>query len=83
MPGNFKTAFADAIRVLRTLIHEVLGAFFVALAVFGGSSAVQEYQDYARSPEAGIGRTALAVVFAVAMLAFGLHSFWKARKVGK
>jgi hypothetical protein len=69
--------------VLRVLMHEVLGAFFVALAVIGGSSVVQEYQRYSTTPETGIGRITLAVSFSVAMLAFGVHSFWRARKVRK
>ena len=83
MAGIFRTIFGDALRVLRILLHEVLGAFFIALAVIGGTSVVQEYQRYSTAPEAGLGRIALAVVFSASMLAFGVHSFWRARKVRK
>ena len=83
MAEIFRTVFGDALRVLRTLIHEVLGAFFVALAVVGGSSVVQEYQRYSATPETGVWRIALAVAFSTAMLAFGVHSFRRARKVRK
>jgi hypothetical protein len=83
MAGTFRTVFGDAIRVLRTLVHEVLGAFFIALAVIGGSSAVQEYQTYSNAPGTGVWRITLAVIFSAGMLGFGLHSFWKARRIQK
>ena len=83
MAGRFRTAFKDAFKVAHTIVLEVLGAFFLALAIIGGSSVVQEYQRYGNSPEDGVWRLALAAVFTVSMFAFGIHSFWKARKVRK
>ena len=83
MAGRFRTAFKDAIRVAHTLVLEVLGAFFLALAIIGGSSVVQEYTRYGNSPDDGVWRLGLAGVFAVSMFAFGIHSFWKARKIRK
>ena len=83
MLGRFKTAFKDAFRVAHTLVLEVLGAFFLALFILGITSIVQEYQRYGDNPEQGIWRVLLALVFSVSMLGFGLHSFWKARKIQK
>ncbi len=81
MAGRFRTAFRDAFRVAHTLALEVLGAFFLALFILGVTSIVQEYQRYGDDPEQGFWRLGLAVVFSVSMLGFGLHSFWKARKI--
>ena len=83
MPGKFRKAFSDAFRVAHTLVLEVLGAFFLALCILGITSIVQEYQRYGNDSEPGIWRLGLAVIFSVSMLGFGLHSFWKARKIQK
>jgi hypothetical protein len=83
MAGRFITAFKDTLRVLRTFVHEVIGGFFLALAIIGGTSVVQELRRYTADAETGIWRIGLAGIFSLAMLAFGLHSFWKARKIQK
>ena len=57
------------------------GAFFLALAVIGVTSVIQEYRVYSSTPEAGVWRVGLALLFTLAMAVFGFHSFWKARKV--
>jgi hypothetical protein len=83
MAGRLRTAFRDAIRVLHTFTLEVIGGFFLALAVIGGTSVFQEYQRWSNGQDGAAWRVALALVFFVAMLGFGLHSFWKARKLQK
>jgi hypothetical protein len=83
MAGRFRTAFKDAFRVLHTLTLEVLGGFFLALAIIGGASVVPEYQRWAGEADVGVWRIALTVIFSVSMLGFGLHNFWKARKLRK
>ena len=83
MAGRFRTAFKDAFRVLHTLTLEVVGGFFLALAILGGASVVPEYQRWVAAPDTGVWRIALTVIFSVAMLGFGLHNFWKARKIRK
>ena len=83
MAGRFVIAFRDAIRVLHTFGLEVIGGFFVALAIVGVTSVVQEYQRYSAGSGTGIWRLALAGSFSAAMLGFGLHSFWKAWKIRK
>lgn len=81
MAGRIRTAFRDAIRVLHTFALEVIGGFFLALAVIGGTSVVQEYQRWNDGQDGAVWRVVLAILFFVAMLGFGLHSFWKARKI--
>lgn len=83
MAGRIKSAFKDTFRILHTFALEVMGGFFVALALVGGTSVVQEYRRYTDGAEGAVWRVVLAVVFSVAMLAFGVHTFWKSRKVGK
>jgi hypothetical protein len=83
MAGRFRTAFKDAFRVLHTLTLEVIGGFFLALAIIGGASVVPEYQRWATASDGGVWRLALTVIFSVSMLGFGLHNFWKARKIRK
>ena len=83
MAGRFRTAFRDALRVLHTLTLEVLGGLFLALAIMGGASVVQEYQQYASDPERGVWRIALSAVFSICMLGFGVHNFWKSRTLQK
>ena len=83
MAGRFRTAFKDAFRVMHTLVLEVLGGFFLALAILGITSVIQEYQRYAAEPEDGSWALALSAIFTVSMLGFGIHSFWKARKIQK
>ena len=83
MAGRFRTAFKEALRVLHTLTLEVVGGFFLALAIIGGASVVPEYQRWAATPDDGVWRIVLTVVFSLCMLGFGLHNFWKARKIRK
>ena len=83
MAGRFRTAFKDAFRVMHTLVLEVLGGFFLALAILGITSVVQEYQRYSTEPEEGSLALVLSLIFTGSMLAFGIHSFWKARKIRK
>jgi uncharacterized membrane protein len=83
MSGRFKTAFKDTIRVLHTFALEVIGGFFLALAIIGVTSVVQEYRRFVDDADVGLWRTLLALGFSLAMLVFGLQSFWKARKIQK
>jgi len=83
MAGRFITAFRDTFRVLRTFAHEVIGGFFLALGIVGATSIVQEVRRYSGGSSTGAWRLGLAVIFSLTMLAFGLHSFWKAWKTRK
>jgi hypothetical protein len=58
-----------------------MGTFFVALAVIGITSVVDEYRKYSSDAEYGFLRLSMSILFSGAMLLSGLHTFWKARKL--
>jgi len=71
--------FGDVIRILRQLWLEVTGAIFLALAAFGVPSAVREWRLLQQ--DGSWSRFAMTVVFIAMMGAFGIYSFWKARRI--
>jgi len=83
MPGRLRTAFQESFRVLHVLTLEVLGAFFLALAILGGADTVRQYQMYTSDAQTGVWRVALALMFTLLTLAFGVQSFWKVRRIRK
>jgi len=83
MAGRFRTAFRDSFRILHILTLEVLGAFFLALAILGGSDTVRQYQTYTSGSTSGTWRVVLALVFTLLTFFFGIQSFWKARRIRK
>jgi hypothetical protein len=83
MAGRFRTAFQDSFRVLHMLALEVLGAFFLALAILGAADTVRQYQMYSDGATAGVWRVILALSFTALTLGFGIQSFWKVRRIRK
>lgn len=81
MMEKLKIILGNLLRSLRRLFLEVMALFFVALAIIGIASVVDEYQRYSSAPDAGIWRLSMSTLFASIMLISGLHSFWKARKL--
>ena len=81
MIEKLKIIFRDTLRSLRRFFLEVLALFFVALAVIGIASIVDEYRRYSSAPDAGILRLSLSALFAFITLISVLHSFWRARKL--
>jgi hypothetical protein len=79
--SKLKVIFGDTIRSFRRLMLEVMGTFFLALAVIGIMSVIDEYRSYSNAVDAGSLRLSLSILFAFVMLIFGLHTFWKARKI--
>jgi len=66
-------------RVLHLLFLEVTGFLFICFAVVFGGVAVREYHAYTLRT-VGPGKAALAAVFAVMFLWFGVSSFWRAKR---
>jgi hypothetical protein len=60
---------------------EVIATFFIALAVIGITSIVDEYRKYANDADNGLLRLSMSILFSSVMLISGLHTFWKARKI--
>ena len=81
MIERVRTSFRDTFRTLRTLVLEVIGGFFLALAVVGAVDGVQNYRRYVDGVDGALWRVILDGIFFVSMLGFGLHSFWRSRKI--
>jgi hypothetical protein len=82
MLERIRTSFKHTFRVLHTFALEVIGGFFLALAAYGGLDALRRYREYVAGGQGGLG-IVLDALFILSMLAFGLHSFWKSRKIQK
>lgn len=80
MSGWFKSMVAGVWKTLHQLWLEVIGAMFLVFAAAFGFHAYKEYQKSAGLPENPfwfLGAIALSLL----TLGFGVHSFWKARKL--
>ena len=66
------------IRPLHTLWNQVIGFFFLVLAVLPIPSAIRQIHDPASYP-----KLILIIPFTLIMGAFGVSSFLKARKIAR
>jgi uncharacterized membrane protein len=80
MAGKFKLAFGSVVRSLHQLWLEVTGTCLIAFAAIFGYHAVKEYRKYGQSDDSILWVIAAAGLSLVT-LSFGIHSFWKARKL--
>ena len=71
--------FGEVIKTLRRLWLEVTGTVFLALAFYAGAGTLREWRAY----EGGgsLWRLGSSLFVMVMMLAFGVYSFWKARRI--
>lgn len=65
-------------RPLHILWNQVIGFFFLVLAALPLPSVMREIHDPASYP-----KLALTIPFTLVMGAFGVSSFWKARKISR
>ena len=65
------------VRPLNILWNQVIGFFFLVLAVFPMPTAYRSFN------EGNMPRFLLAVVFIIIMAMFGISSFWRARKISR
>lgn len=82
MAGKFKLAFGSLLKSLHMLWLEVTGAFLLAFAAAFGFYAVKEYRRFPESTDNLWGIVGAAGLSALT-LGFGIHSFWKSRKLAK
>jgi hypothetical protein len=68
--------------VVQVLWLEVTGFLFLVLALIGAGAAVREYHRYTTGTTTR-GRIAIAAVFALLFLYFGVNSFWRSRRKSK
>lgn len=66
------------IRPLHILWNQMIGFFFVVLALVPVPSAIRSFGKEGSGP-----RLALTIPFVVLMAWFGISSFWRARKISK
>jgi hypothetical protein len=80
MAGKFKMVFGSLIRSMHQLWLEVTGMFLIVFGAFAGYAAFKEYRKYLVSHD-NVGMLAATAGVSLMMLCFGIHSFWKARKL--
>ena len=80
MAGKFKLAFGSLLRSLHQLWLEVTGAFLLAFSAAFGFYAVKELSRYPESAD-NLWGVAGAAALSLLTLGFGIHSFWKSRKL--
>lgn len=74
--------FPAIIKPLRVLWNEIIGFFFIVLALWALPSAIRSLMNFT-GDIAGLGRIFLTITFGIIMLGYGLYSFWRARKINK
>ena len=75
------TCVPGVIKPLRVLWNEVIGFFFIVFGIWFGGAAVREYRHF--NPTEGVGRLVITTLGAAIMLGYGIHSFLRARKIGR
>ena len=80
MAGKLKTVFGGVLRSLHQLWLEVTGTFLLGFAVAFGYNAFKEYRKYSETAS-NIWWIVMSCVLCLMTLSFGIHSFWKARKL--
>jgi hypothetical protein len=70
--------FKDVLRILRLIWLEVTGTIFFGLAAFGIPSAIREWRLMQQG--GSLLRFASTVLFIGTMAAFGVYSFYRARR---
>src|SRR5580704_3419110 len=76
-----RTTAAHFGRVLYQLWLEVTGFVFLALAFIGGAAFFREYARY-QAGQTTTGRVAIAIIFTLTFVWFGVTSFWRVWKKG-
>lgn len=77
-----RSVLPGVIKPLHVLWNEMLGFIFLALAVLLIRPLWRGYRDLNENPENFV-KFGLAAILFLVMLFFGLHGFWKARRISK
>ena len=78
----FSYIIPGVMRPLRILWNEIVGFVFLALAVWAIPSTIRAVREYEGDADS-LFRIALAGLFAVLMIWFGISSFLRARKISR
>jgi hypothetical protein len=77
------SAFVGSVgHVAHSLWLEVTGFLFLVLGVIGGGATVRQYRRYAAGTTSA-GKVAVAAVFTLLFLYFGMNSFWRSSRKSK
>jgi hypothetical protein len=80
MAGKLRSIFGNLIKSLHQLWLEVTGALLLVFAVIFGYYAFKQYRNLPETTE-NIWTIVAAAGLSLLTLGFGLHSFWKSRKL--
>lgn len=80
MAGKLKIVFGSFLKSIHQLWLEVTGTFLLIFAVVFAYYAIKEYKKFPETTENLWGIVAAAGL-SILTLAFGIHSFWKSRKL--
>lgn len=70
------------LKPLRILWNEIIGFFFLVFGVWFGGAAIRGYRDLGK-PGGNLMRVLAPGIGAAIMLGYGIHSFLRARKIGR
>ncbi len=78
----FRHVVPQIIKPVRTLWNEMIGFVFLCLAAVPIPRTIRQWRQFAETGD-GFFQLALSVAFIVLMASFGIHSFWRARKIAR
>jgi hypothetical protein len=70
------------VKPLRILWNEMIGFVFLCLGIIPLFQAFRAYREFDAGRE-GPGRLLTILAFSILMISFGLHSFFRARRISK
>jgi hypothetical protein len=76
------TVIPGIVKPLRVLWNEIIGFFFIVLAVWSIPSAYRSLVNF-QGDIIGLGRIFLTMIFGLIMLGYGVYSFLRARKINR
>jgi hypothetical protein len=78
----FRHVVPQIIKPVRTLWNEMIGFVFLCLAAVPVPRTFRQWRQFDETGD-GLFQLALSVAFIVLMASFGIHSFWRARKIAR
>jgi len=81
MAGKFQKLFGGVVRSLHQLWLEVTGTFLVIIGVVLAYHVFQSYRTQPADGEKQVWQLLASAALSAVTLAFGIHSFWKARNL--
>ena len=77
-----KYVLPGVLRPLRVLWNQIIGFFFVVLAIWAVPRGYRSIREFDGAMES-LFRLVMTTTFIVVMAGFGIYSFWRAHKVSR